>query len=141
MASEQAVKEYLAYWFQLGKKVVMGDRSQTVIPQQIMQGEGYSQEFENCWQQITAPNVKDSYLEGTLETISQLLTENWQISPCARCTMPVPRLDVGIASLLCPCTDLSNWPNTKLPQPRSPVNSQAKLTAICDQLENRNLGS
>jgi len=36
MASEQAVKEYLAYWFQLGKKVVIGDRSQTVIPQQIM---------------------------------------------------------------------------------------------------------
>lgn len=77
MASEQAVKEYLAYWFQLGKKVVIGDRTQSVIPQQIMQGEGYGQEFENCWQQITAPNVGNSYLEGTLETISELLTENW----------------------------------------------------------------
>ena len=140
MASEQAVKEYLAYWFQLGKKVVIGS-NQTVIPQQIMQGGGYSKEFENCWQQITAPNVRNSYLEGTPETISELLTENWQISPCARCTMPVPRLDVGIASLLCPCTDLSNWPNTKLPAPRSPVNSQAKLTDICDRLENRTLGS
>ena len=141
MASEQAVKEYLAYWFQLGKKVVISDRTQAVIPQQIMQGGGYSQEFENCWLQITSANVGDSYLEGTLETISELLTENWQISPCARCTMPVPRLDVGIASLLCPCTDLSNWPNNKLPAPRSPVNSQAKLTAICAQLENRTLGS
>ena len=140
MASEQAVKEYLAYWFQLGKKVVIGS-NQALLPQQIMQGGGYSQEFENCWQQITSPNVRNSYLEGTLETISELMTENWQSSPCARCTMPVPRLDVGIASLLCPCTDLSNWPNTELPQPRSPVNSQAKLTAICDRLENRTIAN
>jgi hypothetical protein len=69
------------------------------------------------------------------------LTDTWQVLPCARCTMPVPLLNVGIAPLLCPCNDLNNWPNTELPQPRSPVNSQAKLTDIRDRVENRNWGS
>ena len=141
MASEQAVKQYLAYWFQLGKKVVIGSSGKTLLPQPIMQGVGYSQEFENCWQQITSSNARDSYLEGTPETISELLTDTWQVMPCARCTMPVPLLNVGIAPLLCPCNDLSNWPNTELPQPRSPVNSQAKLTDIRDRIANRHWGS
>ena len=140
MASEQVVKQYLAYWFQLGKKVVVGGSSKTVLPQPVMQGGAYSQEFEKCWQLITSSVAKDSYLEGTPETISELLTDNWQVMPCSRCTMPIPLLNVGIASLTCPCNDLSNWPNTELPQPRSPVNSQAKLIDICDRLENRTLG-
>ena len=136
MASEQAVKQYLAYWFQLGKKVVIGG-GKALLPQPIVQGDAYSQEFENCWQQITSPDAGESYLEGTPETIRELLTDTWQMMPCARCTMPVPLLDVGIASLVCPCNDLSNWPNPALPSPRSPVSSQAKLTDIRDRLQNR----
>ncbi len=135
MASEQAVKQYLAYWFQLGKKVVIGNSGKALLPQPVMQNGNYSQEFENCWQQITSPRAGDSHLEGTPETIGELLTDTWQVMPCARCTMPVPLLDVGIASLVCPCNDLSNWPNPELPPPRSPVNSQAKLTDIRDRVE------
>lgn len=140
MASEQAVKQYLAYWFQLGKKVIVGSSGKALLPQPIMQGEAYSQEFENCWQQVTSPDGGDSHLEGTPETISELLTDTWHIMPCARCTMPVPLVKVGIASLGCPCNDLSNWPNPELPAPRSPVNSQAGLTDIRDRVENRTWG-
>lgn len=140
MASEQVVKQYVAYWFQLGKKVIIGGSGKAVLPQPIMQGEVYSQEFEKCWQLITSPEARDSHLEGTPETISELLTDTWQVMPCARCTMPVPLLNVGIASLTCPCNDLSNWPNLELPAPRSPVNSQAKLTDIRDRVENRTWG-
>lgn len=141
MASEQAVKQYLAYWFQLGKKVVIGGSERALLPQPIMQGGAYSQEFENCWQQITSPGAEDSYLEGTPETISELLTDTWQVLPCARCTMPIPLIDVGIASLVCPCNDLSNWPNPELPLPRSPVNDRAKLTDIRDRVQNRTWSS
>lgn len=137
MASEQAVKQYLAYWFQLGKKVVIGSSGEAMLPQPVMQNGGYSQEFENCWQLVTSPNAGDSHLEGTPETINELLTDTWQVMPCARCTMPVPLLNVGVASLMCPCNDLSSWPNSELPSPRSPVNSQAKLTDIRDRIENR----
>ncbi|MBW4663943.1 MAG: hypothetical protein KME01_07045 [Chroococcus sp. CMT-3BRIN-NPC107] len=141
MASEQVVKQYLAYWFQLGKKVIIGGSGKALIPQSIMQGGVYSQEFEKCWQLITSPEARDSHLEGTPETISELLTDPWQVMPCARCTMPVPMLNVGIPSLTCPCNDLSNWPNSELPAPRSPVNSQAGLIGICDRVENRTWGS
>ena len=87
MASKQAVKQYLAYWFQLGKKVVIGSNGKAILPQPIMQGGGYSQEFENCWQQITSPDAGESYLEGTAETINELLTDTWQVclalvAPC-----------------------------------------------------------
>lgn len=137
MASEQAVKQYLAYWFQLGKKVVIGSSSEAMLPQPVMKDGGYSQEFETCWQLLTSPSAGDSYLEGTPETINELLTDTWQVMPCARCTMPVPLLNVGVASLVCPCNDLSNWPNPELPLPRSPVSSQATLTDIRDRIENR----
>ncbi|WP_009633214.1 hypothetical protein [Synechocystis sp. PCC 7509] len=141
MASEQEVKQYLAYWFQLGKKVVIADSGKALLPQPIMQGEDFSQAFEECWQQITSCDAIDSYLAGTQETIRELLTDTWQVMPCARCTMPVPFVDAGMLPLECPCKDLDNWPNWELPTPRLPVNSQAKLSDICDRLENQTWGS
>lgn len=141
MASEQEVKQYLACWFQLGKKVVIGGSGKAVLSQPIMQGEVFSNEFEDCWQQITSPDAIDSYLAGTQETIRELLTDTWQVIPCARCTMPVPFVDAGMLPLECPCKDLDNWPNEELPTPRSPVNNQAKLTDIRDRVQNRTWNS
>ena len=134
MASENQVREYIAYWFQLGKKVLIRNGSEALLPQPVITGDRYSPEFEQCWQKIISPDSGDSYLQGTDETIAQLLTPAWEISACARCAMPVPLRDAGMPPELCPCNDLDNWPNTEMPQPRSPVSTKLQLSGICDRL-------
>jgi hypothetical protein len=135
MASEQQVKQYLAYWFQLGKGVVIRGGEDTLLPQPVIQGNRYSQEFENCWQTVLSPASGDCHLEGTNQTIAELLTPAWEIDPCGRCSMPVPVKSIGVlSSLECPCIDLDDWPNTEVPQPRSPVDSQNLLSQIRDRL-------
>jgi hypothetical protein len=135
MASEQQVKQYLAYWFQLGKGVVIRGGEDTLLPQPVIQGNRYSQAFEDCWQTVLSPEAGDCHLEGTNQTIAELLTPAWEIDPCSRCSMPVPIKNVGVLpSLECPCIDLDDWPNTEIPQPRSPVDSQNLLSQIRDRL-------
>jgi hypothetical protein len=134
MASEQQVKQYLSYWFQLGKTVLIDNGREALLPKPVISGDRYSEEFEKCWQRILLPESGDCYLEGTDETIAQLLTPAWDVSPCSRCTMPVPVMNAGVASLVCPCFDLSSWPNTEVPTPRSPVDSQRRLKDIRDRL-------
>jgi len=134
MASEPQVKRYLAYWFQLGKKVVLRNGQSSVLPQPVIAGDRYSDQFEQLWQQLLSPDSGDCYLEGTQETIRELLTPKWDIDPCARCEMPVPMINVGLPPELCPCNDLPTWPNTELPAPREPINSTSRLQAIRDRL-------
>ncbi|MEK0179829.1 MAG: hypothetical protein EAZ78_16055 [Oscillatoriales cyanobacterium] len=136
MASEYEVRKYIAYWFQLGKKVLIRNGSEALLPKPVIAGDRYSQEFEECWQKIVSPDSGDCYLEGTKETIGELLTPAWEISPCARCAMPVPLRDSGMPAECCPCNDLAHWPNTEIPQPRSPVSSQLQLSGIRDRLLN-----
>ncbi|MEZ2234305.1 hypothetical protein [Microcoleus sp.] len=136
MASEYEVRKYIAYWFQLGKKVLIGNGSEALLPKPVIAGDRYSQEFEECWQKIVSPDSGDCYLEGTKETIGELLTPAWEMSPCARCAMPVPLRDSGMPAECCPCNDLAHWPNTEIPQPRSPVSTQLQLSGIRDRLVN-----
>ncbi|MDB9319709.1 hypothetical protein [Nodularia spumigena] len=136
MATKQEVKEYLAYWFQLGKKVVVGNGKATFLPQPVLKGDRYSVEFEECWQTILCHTTGDCYLEGTDETIRELLTPAWEVSACGRCQMPVPMRSLGMPALLCPCNDLPNWPNTELPAPRSPISNQEQLMVIRERLQN-----
>lgn len=138
MASEQQVKRYLAYWFQLGKKVVIRNGNSAVSPQSVMTGNRYSDEFERIWQQILSPDSGDCYLEGTQETIAELLTPTWEVGPCARCDMPIPSRCVGMPPEVCPCCDLPGWPNTELPEPRNAVCSQGRLGEIRDRLHKAN---
>jgi hypothetical protein len=105
MASTQDVRRYLAYWFQLGKHVVIRDGQERLLPQPVIEGDRYSQAFEECWQRINAPNVGDCYLEATEESVADLLTPEWDVSPCARCAMPVPVRNVGMPPACCPCND------------------------------------
>jgi len=110
------------------------------LPKTIIQGDRYSQEFEECWLQILDPKTGDCYLDGTQETIGELLTPTWEMLPCGRCAMPVPLKNMGMPALLCPCNNLPGWPNTELPAPRSPVCSQETLSDICGRLvENRQI--
>lgn len=144
MATKQEVRKYLAYWFQLGKKVITSNGKASFLPLDarglanaplsVLNGDRYSEEFEECWQKILSPESSDCYLEGTHETIAELLTPAWDMIPCGRCSMPVAARNVGMPALLCPCNDLPNWPNTKLPAPREPIKTQDQLKKICDRL-------
>jgi hypothetical protein len=134
MATKQEVKQYLAYWFQLGKKVVTNNGQKSFLPQPVLRGDGYSQEFEDFWQKMLAEDLGDCHLEGTDETISELLTSTWEMSPCSRCEMPVPIRSMGMPALACPCNDLLSWPNTELPAPRSPISNQEQLQVIRKRL-------
>ncbi|MEQ8466762.1 hypothetical protein [Coleofasciculus sp. E1-EBD-02] len=140
MASEQQVKRYLAYWFQVGKTIVVRNGEKVLQPQRIIAGDRYSQEFEELWQYLLSPESGDCYLTGTSQTISELLTSKWDLEPCSRCDMPVPMFNVGLPPESCACSDLSNWPNTDLPKPREPINNQDRLRTIHHRLrqgENR----
>lgn len=133
MASEERVREYLAYWFQLGKKVLL-QNGEALLPQPAIEGNRYSQAFERCWQKILYSNPSQSYLEGTTQTIEQLLSPAWDITACARCGILVPTIVLGIQPPDCPCCDLDNWPNSDLPAPRLPVNSATYLSQIKERL-------
>ena len=135
MASQQQVREYLAYWFQLGKKIVLRNGMAPFSPSPIVQGDRYSPEFEDCWRSILTVGGKDCYLEGTDQTIEELLSPTWELEDCARCEMPIPLATSGMPAQVCPCNDLSLWPNHDLPGPRAPVSSLAHLTEIRERLE------
>ncbi|MDJ0735865.1 MAG: hypothetical protein QNJ47_17680 [Nostocaceae cyanobacterium] len=140
MATKQEVKKYLAYWFQLGKKVVVGNGS-TLLPERIIVGDRYSDEFEECWEKIISPEMGDCYLEGTHQTIAELLTPAWEMEICARCEMPIAMHSIGMPAVICPCYYLPEWPNTELPSPRCPVDTQEYLQQIRDRLfENGQIG-
>jgi hypothetical protein len=134
MASTDQVKEYLAFWFQLGKGLVVKNSSQIQLPEPVIQGDRYSPQFEACWQRVIQSEGKNCYLEGTTQTVEQLLSSEWDVTDCARCDMPVPTLSLGMRSPGCPCEDMPLWPNTELPMPRIPVNSQVQLDQIRDRL-------
>ncbi|NET00623.1 MAG: hypothetical protein F6K61_08600 [Sphaerospermopsis sp. SIO1G1] len=136
MANKQEVKKYLAHWFQLGKKVIFGHSGQSFLPKKILDGDNYSQEFEECWQRILSLKISECYLEGTHETIAELLTPQWEVLACGRCAMPIPVKTIGMPSILCPCYHLDTWPNNELPTPRCPVNNQEQLSLIRDRLVN-----
>ncbi len=133
MASRTEVKHYLAHWFQLGKQVVSDD-GQTYQPNKIIQGDRFTSEFETCWAEILQ-REGTCYLSGTDQTIAELLSSNWDVIGCARCGMPVPLPQSQMTSLVCPCDDLSNWPNTELPQPRLPVDTHRHLGQMHDRLQ------
>lgn len=135
MASESQVRQYLAYWFQLGKSVLIRNGKESLKPMTVIAGNRYSDEFEAVWRLILSPESGDCYIEGTEQTIAELLSEAWEISPCARCSMPVPTRSLGLPSLSCPCSDLPGWPDNQTIQPRSPVNSQDRLLQIRDRLQ------
>ena len=137
MASTAEVKTYLAHWFQLGKKLVWRNGEAELLPQKIIQGDRFSDEFELCWSKIMSVEGKDCYLVGGEATIQELLTPAWIVNQCARCAMPVPMVEAGTQPLDCACSDLENWPNTELPAPRSPVSSQGQLSSISQRLRTK----
>jgi hypothetical protein len=137
MASSTAVKQYLAYWFQLGKKLIIANQDKAICPTKVVNGDRFSAEFEECWQVASNPTTGDCYLQGTQYTIQDLLSPKWEITNCARCDMPVPMIETGVQSSACVCDDLDNWPNNQLPTPRNPINNQLQLSQINQSLKKK----
>lgn len=140
MASLQKVQTYLAYWFQLGKPVILQHRHTQCLPAPLFQGSQFSADFDRCWQQIMAC-PEQSFLQGTDESIAELLSDAWEIAGCARCTMPLPMLVRGVKASPCPCADLPSWPNETMPTPRPAVSSQAHLGNLRSRLGQSSLES
>ncbi len=101
----------------------------------------FSNEFEECWRKVMSIGGRGCYLEGTTVSIAELLDSSWTIDRCARCTMPVPILELGIQDLVCPCSDLDNWPNSELPAPRGSIDSRSQLHNISMRLRNIGVAS
>ena len=134
MASPTDVKHYLAYWFQLGKQVLDDDGQTRYKTKTVIQGDRFSPEFERCWQSITQKSGESLYLEGTDETIAELLSPAWEMTRCARCEMPVPVPKVEHSVRPCPCNDLPSWPNEEIPMPRLPISTHHQLNRLREQL-------
>ena len=134
MATTTQVKNYLAYWFQLGKQVVTDDGRIHYRPETVIAGDRFSPAFEACWTEILQTAGKGCHLEGTDQTIDELLSSKWDVINCARCDMLVPTPEVALEPVLCPCNDLPSWPNEELPKPRLPVDSQRQLSAMSARL-------
>ncbi len=135
MALRSHVKTYLAYWFQLGRGLRMPPDDRLVKFRTILADGHYSREFEAIWQQLTDPWIAShSYLDGTEQTISQLLEPSWEINDCARCGLPIPMQDRGLPCLSCPCSDLEDIPDIESLPPREPIDSQVILKQLCRRL-------
>lgn len=134
MAAKHKVKDYLAYWLQTGKRLFYPAMPNGHKFTSIIQGDRYSQEFEDCWAHISEPSSGEAHLEGMAETIQELLSSEWEIMACSRCEMPIPMMILGANDGGCPCSDLELWPNLEVPQPRSPIDSNRRLLAIQTRL-------
>ncbi|MEO0350959.1 MAG: hypothetical protein AAF282_13025 [Cyanobacteria bacterium P01_A01_bin.15] len=134
MASSQEVQNYLAYWFQLGKSVYIGNSGLTQRPEPVLEGHQLSRAFQDCWRSIMAVGGRDCYLAGTDETIEQLLSPQWEITDCARCSIPVAISAVMPVAQLCTCGDIDHWPNDELPPPHLPINDKTHLTRLKSRL-------
>ncbi|MEM1252059.1 MAG: hypothetical protein AAGI69_06465 [Cyanobacteria bacterium P01_H01_bin.21] len=134
MASPREVQNYLAYWFQLGKSVHISNGRTTERPTPVLEGHQFSRAFQNCWQDIMAVGGRDCYLDGTTETIEQLLSSRWEITSCARCSIPVAMSNVMPVAQLCPCGDIDTWPNDDLPAPHMPINNSKHFNRLKTRL-------
>lgn len=135
MASPEQVREYLAHWFQLGKPIVLENGKAECLPYPIFFGSRYSQAFEECWQKVLHIGGKDCYLKGTDQTIDMLLSPEWDVLPCARCTLPIPLPDLGYFPYVCPCHDLTIvWPNDEIPCPRMGADTNQHLSRLQQRL-------
>ncbi|MGF1567955.1 MAG: hypothetical protein ACFCVD_07770 [Nodosilinea sp.] len=135
MASPEQVRDFLAHWFQLGKPVVLNGGQDQCLPALIFHQGHYSQGFEACWQRIMATQGQGCYLQGTTQTVAELLSPGWEVTHCARCTMPVAIPTLGMMTLPCPCNDLPTWPSSEVPVPRPAVSDEQRLGDLRRRLE------
>lgn len=132
MASKTEVKEYLAYWMQLGRKLVVADR--LVSLDQVVAGDHYTTRFEEIWQESQA-QAEFTSLEGSEVSLKQLFAPTYELLDCPRCHLPLPSPDLGPRpAQSCPCDHLKLLPNLDTVPPRLPIDTGAKLRSIYQRL-------
>jgi hypothetical protein len=89
MASRTFVKNYIAQWMQMGKSVSLSTQGEQVSIYKILDGEEYSSSFNQLWDEISTTKADQAYLDGTDQTINDLLSDRWEIIGCARCSLLV----------------------------------------------------
>lgn len=135
ISNYDAVKRYFAMWLQMGKKVFIENQNKLLGMNCVVRGESYTNKFEQLWSEISDPRLGDVYLEGTDESVQELLSPKWEVIACARCAMPVP---VGMGpqvAQVCPCDDLGVSPNLEAIAPREPVITAKHLSSIMSRLQ------
>jgi hypothetical protein len=138
MASRTLVKNYVAQWMQMGKTVSLSTQGEQVRIYKILQGEKYSPSFNQLWDEISTTKAQEAYLSGTDQTVSELLSNKWEIVACARCNLLVPSIDIGPrVPVCCPCSDLPTHPNLDLVAPHRPVTLASHLDDLCDRLSQK----
>jgi hypothetical protein len=139
MASRTLVKNYVAQWMQMGKTVSLSTQGEQVRIYKILQGEKYSPSFNQLWDEISTTKAQEAYLSGTDQTVSELLSNKWEIVACARCNLLVPSIDIGPrVPVCCPCSDLlPTHPNLDLVAPHRPVTLASQLDDLCDRLSQK----
>ncbi|WP_019498697.1 hypothetical protein [Pseudanabaena sp. PCC 6802] len=136
MSNYDVVKKYFAQWLQMGKRVFISNQNRLVAIDRVIKGEGYSDEFERLWAEMSDPGSGDVYLEGTNENVQDLLRPEWETIVCARCDMLVPCLSAGPRDIpVCPCHDLGCFPNLDSIPARAPVVTNKYLSSIITRLE------
>lgn len=74
MASNDQVKNYLAYWFQLGKKIAI-HRGEAIRPGSAIYSAIYSDRYSTSLKfagnQVQSFNLGDCHLEGTGQSIAE----------------------------------------------------------------------
>jgi hypothetical protein len=133
MATQEAVKNYVAQWLELGKPLQVGDR--LLILAGVRHQRGYSPEFEELWRGIMAEPSQFS-LANVPPTIAELLQPAWEVDACPRCAglIALP-IFIYTDCLPCPCSDLANLPNLELMMPHPPVNDRECLARVADRLQ------
>lgn len=132
MAQATEIKEYLACWMQLGRRLILSDRA--VSLDQVIAGDHYTTRFEEIWQEGQS-HPESTSLEGSSLTLKELLAPSYELLSCPRCNLPLPSASLGPRSAQpCPCDNLNLWPNFDTVPPRQPVDTTAKLRSICHRL-------
>jgi signal transduction histidine kinase len=96
MADLKALKSYVAYYVSRGKSIrspFQGDLSFQGI---VYQHTGYHPQFQQFWESLQQQRDFDELsIVGDRLSFQQLLQQDWDISPCARCDLPIPTPSVA----------------------------------------------
>jgi hypothetical protein len=96
MASVQAVRNYVAFHVQQGKKVVSPMHGLMPFQSHVIGSEGLSVAFLLYWRSLRKhPDFQHLQIEGDEFYFGQLLKPGWEFGLCARCDLMIPVPEAG----------------------------------------------
>jgi hypothetical protein len=96
MASVQAVRNYVAFHVQQGKKVLSPVHGLMPFQSHVIGSEGLSVAFLLYWRSLRKhPDFQHLQIEGDEFYFGQLLKPDWEFGLCARCDLMIPVPEAG----------------------------------------------